>query len=66
MFFCSLIVNISLQIHHINELNAAFIYRVIIIILKEIRYNVGTGKAAFFVEGDGKRTISCTYSYDGK
>lgn len=48
----------SLQINHVHQLNTGVIYRVIIIICKEIFYTVRTNKSTIFIKRNCKWTVS--------
>ena len=47
-----------MQIHHIYKVYATLIYRVIVMINKEIWYDMRAYKAAFFIKGYRQRTVA--------
>ena len=48
------------QINHVPELNVVFVYGVVVVGYEKVPHNVGTGEAAFFIEGDSERAVAGT------
>lgn len=48
------------QINHVPELNAVFVYGVVIVGYEEVPHDVGADKAAFFIEGDSEWAVTGT------
>ena len=48
------------QIDHVPELNAVFVYGMVIVGYEEVSHSVGADKAAFFIEGDSKWAVAGT------